>query len=59
MDDSISVGEVLPVLCPDLTTPYHAAQLLLEMAWVLTKSIGTVLLCNGIMQKKVFNSGQG
>ena len=35
MDDSVNVGEVLPVLHPDLPTPYHAAQLLLDLDWML------------------------
>lgn len=31
MNDSISVWQVLPVLCPDLTASYHPAQLLLDL----------------------------
>jgi hypothetical protein len=35
MDDSINIGQVLPVLYLDLPTPYHAAQFLLDLDWML------------------------
>ena len=37
MDDCVSVGKVLPVLYPDLKTPYHPAQLLLHLVWEIER----------------------
>lgn len=31
MDDGVDVRQILPVLYPDVTAPYHPAQLLLNL----------------------------
>ena len=42
MDDGISVGQVLPVICPDLPTPYRAAQLLMDLVWKIHQTCSDI-----------------
>ena len=57
MDDGISVGQVLPVLYPDLTIPCLPSQLLLDLSYgVCTKETTDIILVLSLQQLLVITN---